>query len=70
MDSDYSLSSLLAVIKKWISKILVATLFIAIVSALISLALPDYYKASTTFYASNPDLASAPGHHFGHFCNA
>lgn len=61
MDSDYSLSSLLAVIKKWIGKILVATLFIAVVSALISLALPDYYKASTTFYASNPDLASAPG---------
>lgn len=57
MNQDYSLLGILKTLKKWIKPIAYATIGITILSAIILLMLPNYYKASTQFYAGHPDLS-------------
>jgi LPS O-antigen subunit length determinant protein (WzzB/FepE family) len=57
MNQNESLLDILAVIYKKRKRILGTTIIAAIVVALLSLLLPNYYSASTLFYAASPDLA-------------
>ena len=57
MNQDYSLLGILKTLNKWIKPIVYATLGITILSAIILLMLPNYYQASTQFYAGHPDLS-------------
>lgn len=57
MNQEYSLTGLLKTLSKWMRHIIYATIGIALLSAIILLLLPNYYKASTTFYAASPDLS-------------
>ena len=57
MNQEYSLIGILKTLSKWIKPITYATIGITILSAIILLMLPNYYKASTQFYAGHPDLA-------------
>lgn len=57
MNQDYSLLGILKTLNKWIKPIAYATIGITIVSAIILLMLPNYYQASTQFYAGHPDLS-------------
>lgn len=52
-----SLLDLFVLLYKWRKHIIGASLLTAIVAAGISLILPNYYEASTQFYAASPDLA-------------
>ena len=57
MNQDYSLLGLLKTLNKWIKPIAYATIGITIISAIILLMLPNYFQASTQFYAGHPDLS-------------
>lgn len=57
MKEDYSLKGILRILKDWMLPIIYATIAIAMVSMIILLLMPNYYKASTTFYAASPDLS-------------
>ncbi len=57
MNQDYSLLGILKTLNKWIKPIAYATIGITILSAIILLLLPNYYQASTQFYAGHPDLS-------------
>lgn len=52
-----SLLDLFVLLYKWKKHILGASLLTAVIVAGISLAMPNYYEASTQFYAASPDLA-------------
>ena len=53
---DYSLLSIIKVLHKWRKFILYGTAGIAVLSIVISLVIPVYYEATTTFYAASEDL--------------
>jgi tyrosine-protein kinase Etk/Wzc len=58
---EYSRDNLLDVVRtifKWKKPIVTTCLTVGIIAAAISLLLPDYYEASTTFYAASPSLQS------------
>ena len=58
---EYNRDSLLDVVRtifKWKKPIFITCATVGIVTALISLLLPNYYAASTTFYAASPSLQS------------
>lgn len=58
---EYSRDNLLDVVRtifKWKKPIIITCLAIGLVTAAISLLLPNYYEASTTFYAASPSLQS------------
>lgn len=57
MSQDDHLLDLLAVLYKWKWKILVTSFIAAVIAAIASLLLPNYYEAHTLFYAASPDLA-------------
>ena len=57
MNQDYNLLGILKTLNKWTKPIAYATLGITILSAIILLVLPNYYQASTKFYAGHPDLS-------------
>lgn len=57
MHQNENLIDLLAAIYSWRKKIIFFCLLTAIGTALISLLMPNYYKATTVFYAASPDLA-------------
>lgn len=57
MNQEYSLLGILKTLYKWIKPIAYATIGITILSAIILLMLPNYYQASTQFYAGHPDLS-------------
>jgi tyrosine-protein kinase Etk/Wzc len=57
MNQDYSLFGILSILFKWKIKIIYATIMVMIVAAIVSLLLPNYYKANTVFYAASPELA-------------
>ena len=59
MQNEYSLIELLGFLNKWRKAILWTTLAAFVLSLIISLLLPVYYKASTVFFAASEDL-SAP----------
>lgn len=56
-DQNESLLDIVALLYKWKKSILATSLIAAIITAGISLLLPNYYEASTQFYAASPDLA-------------
>lgn len=53
---DYSLISLVKTLHAWRKPLVYITVGIAIISAIISLIIPQYYRASTVFYAASQDL--------------
>lgn len=55
-NQDYSLQDILKVLAKNKKYILYTTIGAAILSAIISLLMPVYYKSLTSFYAASPDL--------------
>ena len=57
MNQDYSLLGILKTLNKWIKPIAYTTIGITILSAIVLLMLPNYYQASTQFYAGHPDLS-------------
>ncbi len=57
MQKNDSLLDILVLLYKWKKHIIIATLLAAVITAGISLLLPNYYKSSTQFYAASPDLA-------------
>ena len=61
MNQNESLLDLLILLYKWRKKIFLGTLLSAIIAAVVSLFLPNYYQANTLFYAASPDLAQPMG---------
>jgi tyrosine-protein kinase Etk/Wzc len=57
MQNDFTLVEFIQQLYKWRKSLLWAIGAIFLVSLLSSLALPNYYKAETIFYAASPDLA-------------
>ncbi|GAB4245983.1 MAG: hypothetical protein Kow0027_06730 [Saprospiraceae bacterium] len=57
MENRDNLLDVLATLFKWKKLILVTCVATAVISAIVSLLLPVYYKATTVFYAASPDLA-------------
>ncbi len=57
MKENDSLLDVVVLLYKWRKPLIIATLLAAITTAAISLILPNYYQASTQFYAASPDLA-------------
>lgn len=57
MEKNTSLLGVLRTIFSWKRPILIISATAAIGTALISLLLPNYYQATTVFYAASPDLA-------------
>ena len=57
MGKTDSLFDIVILLYKWRKQLIIATLVAAIITAGISLLLPNYYAASTQFYAASPDLA-------------
>lgn len=58
---EYSRDNLLDVVKtifKWKKPIVITCFAVAVITAAVSLLLPNYYEASTTFYAASPSLQS------------
>jgi uncharacterized protein involved in exopolysaccharide biosynthesis len=55
-DQDFSLQDILRTLAKSKKYIIRTTLAAALLSAIISLLLPVYYKSMTSFYAASPDL--------------
>lgn len=59
MQSNQNLLDLISIFWKWRKSILIVTILAALLSAIICLLLPNYYKATTVFYPASADL-SAP----------
>lgn len=57
MDKEYNLIDIWKLLWDNIRRIAVVGLSVGIVAVLITLVLPDYYKATTVFYAASPDLS-------------
>lgn len=55
--SDYNLYSVISSFEKWKKTIIITTIVAAIGSVIISLTLPNYFKATATFYAASEDLS-------------
>jgi len=56
MDQKMTLVDIIKLIYKRRKMILIATLSVSVITAIIMLFMPNYYKATTTFYAASPDL--------------
>ncbi len=57
MNQNESLLDVVVLLYKWRKHILGASFVVAIITALASLMMPNYYQASSLFYAASPDLA-------------
>lgn len=57
MNQNESLLDVAVLLYKWKKQILGATFIAAVLTAIVSLTLPNYYEAHTLFYAASPDLA-------------
>ncbi len=58
---EYNRDHLLDVVRtifKWKKPIIITCVTVGVLTAIISLMLPNYYEASTTFYAASPELQS------------
>ncbi len=53
---DYSLISLVRTLHSWRKPLVLVVIGVAVCSAIVSLLLPEYYRASTVFYAASQDL--------------
>lgn len=57
MSKNESLLDVFVLIYKWRKRIILSTFLAGVITAGVSLLLPNYYQASTQFYAASPDLA-------------
>ncbi len=57
MESKDNLLGIVQTLWKWRKPVLIVTAAAAVGTAIITLLLPNYYKATTTFLAASPDLA-------------
>lgn len=57
MKTTENLLDVIGILYKWRKPILYTTGIAVVLSIIISLSLPNYFKASTIFYAASPDLA-------------
>jgi len=57
MDNEYNLIDFIQQLQRWKRELLISSAIIILLSVVVSLLLPNYYKAETTFYAASPDLA-------------
>lgn len=57
MNQNESLLDVVVLLYKWKKHILGASFIVAVITALASLMMSNYYQASTLFYAASPDLA-------------
>ncbi|NNK90671.1 MAG: hypothetical protein HKO89_08705, partial [Saprospiraceae bacterium] len=57
MNQNESLLDIFVLLYKKRRRILIASFLVAFITAAVSLLLPNYYEASTLFYAASPDLA-------------
>jgi len=64
MEKHEDLVGVLQSIFRWRKAIILTTIIGAILSVVIALMLPEYYQATTTFYAASPDL-NKPDRLFG-----
>lgn len=62
---DHSLRGIVEILHRWRKPIVYTTAGVAVLAAVISLLLPTYYEARTTFYAASEDLFK-PQKIFGH----
>ena len=58
MSQNENLLDVVALLYKWKKRILGAAFVAAVIAAICSLMLPNYYQAHTLFYAASPDLAA------------
>ncbi len=56
MDQKTTLVDIIKLIYKRRKKILIATFLVSVITAIVMLMMPNYYKAITTFYAASTDL--------------
>lgn len=61
MASHDSLVGILRLLYAWRKKLLRAALAVGVLSAVVSLFLPDYYQSRTVFYAASTDVANPDG---------
>lgn len=54
MSHEYSMIDILRILGKWKKHIIIATLSAAVLTAIVTLLMPNYYQATTSFYAINP----------------
>ena len=64
MEQKENLLDILRVLLLWKKPLLYTSLGIGLLTALISLVLPNYYQSTTIFYAASMDQAK-PGHIYG-----
>ena len=57
MNTNDNLLDVVRILFRWKKYIIWTTVSVVILTVIISLTLPNYYKATTIFYAANPDLA-------------
>ncbi len=57
MDTNTNLVEIVKLIFKNKKRIIVSTLVVTSITAIVTLLMPDYYRATTVFYAASPDLA-------------
>ena len=57
MEQEFSLLKALKIVMDKFKLVVIASIAVAVITAGISLLLPNYYEASTTFYAASPDLS-------------
>lgn len=58
MNNDYSLIHVLKILARWKKHIYIATGAVALLSVVISLLKPNYYKSTAVVYAASPTLAN------------
>ena len=57
MDKKMTLVDVIKLINKQKRLIIIATLVVSILTAMVMLLMPNYFKATTMFYAASPDLS-------------
>ncbi len=58
MIQNENLLDLINGIYRWRKPIIISCILAAIISVIVSLVLPNYYRSTTVFYAASPDLAN------------
>ena len=58
MDNNYTLKDLVLILWRNKRKIIAATLLAGVVATIISLLMPNYYRATTVFYPASTDLSN------------
>jgi uncharacterized protein involved in exopolysaccharide biosynthesis len=57
MDQEYNLIDIMKLLWSNVRRIAILAIIVGIVIAIITIFLPNYYKATTIFYAASPDLS-------------